>query len=216
LKQFYTDPLERMVSIFTKPVTPPRTVPPLPPRMHAEQNTFDNPPPPYTETNGQNTSSSPFFYLTMSVTELKTFLKERGVEFGDVLDKETLYRRTWDTHCDCMTIVELNAFLTERNISTVGCRDVNSRRQKAKDAFETPARPSRPPASSDTSSIRFRKDDAVVLNGLNRAEMNERMGTVISVDHAEGKALVRVEVLDRTFKIKFENLRMQGEIEELE
>jgi hypothetical protein len=66
------------------------------------------------------------------------------------------------------------------------------------------------------SSVRFRKDDAVVLIGLNRGEMNGKTATVISVDHGEGKALVRVEVLDRTFKIKLENLMMQGELEELE
>ena len=152
----------------------------------------------------------------MSVTDLRAFLAERGVEFDDVLDKETLCRRAWDTHCDCMTIAELNTFLSDRNISTVGCRDVNSRRQKAKSAFEPPARPSRPPASSDTAAIRFRKDDTVVLTGLNRGEMNGKTATVISVDHAEGKALVRLEVLDKTFKIKLENLKMQEEVEELE
>jgi hypothetical protein len=189
----------------TSPAT--RNVPshnnPPPPRRQAN-------PPPYTET------SSPFFYHTMSVTELRTFLTERGVEFGDVLDKETLCRRAWDTYCDCMTMVELNRFLSDNNISTVGCRDVNSRRQKAKDAFESPTRPSRPPASSDTSSTRFRKDDTVVLTGLNRGEMNGKTATVISVDHAEGKALVRVEVLDRTFKIKLENLMMQDDLEAVE
>jgi len=152
----------------------------------------------------------------MSVTELKTFLKERGVEFGDVLDKETLCRRAWDTHCDCMTITELNVFLSKQSISTVGCRDVDSRRQKAKAAFEAPTRPSRPPASSDTTTIRFRKDDTVVLTGLNRGEMNGKTATVISVDYAEGKALVRVEVFDRTFKIKLENLKMQEEVEEVD
>ena len=138
------------------------------------------------------------------------------MEFGDVLDKETLCRRAWDTYCDCMSMVELNMFLSDRNISTVGCRDINSRRQRAKDAFESPTRPSRPPASSDTTATRFIKGDTVVLTGLSRAEMNGKTATVISVDHAEGKALVRVEALDRSFKIKLENLKMEDDLEAVE
>jgi hypothetical protein len=189
----------------TKPATrspPPRKAP----------TTFHSPPP-YAESMD---SSSPFFYNSMSVTELRTFLSERGVDFGDVLDKETLCRRAWDAYCDCMTMVELNTFLSDRKISTFGCRDINSRRQKAKDAFEPPTRPSRPPASSDTSAIRFRKDDTVVLTGLNRGGMNGKTATVISVDRAEGKALVRVESLGQTFKIKLENLKMEDDLEAVE
>jgi len=186
-----------------------------PPRMPTEKPTSQNPPP-YMES---NPSSSSFFYSSMSVTDLRAYLTERGVEFGDVLDKETLCRRAWDTYCDCMSIVELNTFLSNKNISTVGCRDINSRRQRAKDAFEPPTRPSRPPASSNTSATRFRKDDTVVLTGLSRAEMNGKTATVISVDQAEGKALVKVEAMDRTFKIKLENLKMEEDqeaVEELE
>lgn len=200
----------------TRPLT--RNAPPIPPRNappNTKQEALHNPPPPYTESNEQN-NSSPFFYNNMSVTELKTFLTERGVEFGDILDKETLCRRTWETFCDCMTIVELNTFLSDRNISTVGCKDINSRRQKAKDAFEPPTRPSMPPASSDTSAIRFLKDDTVVLTDLKRGDMNGLTATVISVDHAEGKALVRVEMMDKTFKIKLENLKMEDEAEAIE
>jgi hypothetical protein len=130
LKQFYTDPLERIASSKATRSVPSRNPPP---RTRTEQTTpHDPPPPPYTETNGQNTHSTTFFYLTMSVTQLKAFLKGRGVEFGDVFDKESLCRRAWETHCDCMTIVELNSFLSDRNISTVGCRDINSRRQRLK------------------------------------------------------------------------------------
>jgi len=56
----------------------------------------------------------------------------------------------------------------------------------------------------------------VVLTGLHRDDINGKTATVISVDHAEGKALVKVEVMDRTFKIKVENLKMEevGEVEE--
>ena len=183
--------------------TPSPNPPPLPPRTH-EQSTSNISPPPYAD---MDQKLSSFFYNTMSVTELKTFLRVRDVEFDDIRDKETLCRRAWDTHCDCMTIVELNKFLSDMNVSTAGCRDVGSKRQRAKDTFESPSRPSAPPASFDTSTIRFKKDDTVVLTGLNRAEMNGKMATVISVDHAEGKALVRLDGLDKTFKVKLENLK---------
>jgi hypothetical protein len=153
----------------------------------------------------------------MSTADLKTFLTERGVDFSDVLDHETLCRRAWDTYCDCMTFVELNTFLSGKSISTVGCKDVNSRRQKAKDAFQPPTvtrTSQRPPTSSDTSAIQFRKDDKVVLIGLNRAEMNGRSAMVMSVDQSKGKASVRVEVLDKTFKVKLENLKAQDDDDE--
>jgi len=176
---------------------------------------FSNDPPPYFEGDGGASPQTPFFYNTMSASELKSYLKERGVTYGDILDKETLCRRVWETHCDCMSITELDRFLSGNNISAAGCKDVFSRRQKAKDAFRPPTRPAQPPKSLNTSATRFRKDDSVVLTGLNRAEMNGKKGTVVSVDHAEGKVLVRlVGTSTKTFKIKLENL--QEDVEELE
>lgn len=60
----------------------------------------------------------------------------------------------------------------------------------------------------------------MVLTGLNKAEMNGKKGTVTSVDHAAGKAQVMIEAMDRSFKVKFENLKMaidsEDELEELE
>ena len=106
-----------------------------------------------------------------------------------------------------MSVVELNKFLSDNNISTANCKDVNSRRQRAKDAFVSPERPPVPPASRNTSSHRFTKDDAVVFTGLTRRDMNGMKGTVVSIDHSAGKAVVRVEDMDKTFKIKFENLQ---------
>jgi len=150
----------------------------------------------------------------MSASELKGFLKGHGVAFDDILDKETLCRRAWDTHCDSMGIVELNKFLSENLISTIDCRDVASRRQKAKEVFRPPTRPAPPPASANTSQVRWRKDDNVVLTGLNKAEMNGKRGTVVSVDHALGKVQVRIEEMDRSFKVKFENLQMAAGEEE--
>jgi hypothetical protein len=113
-----------------------------------------------------------------------------------------------------MGMAELNKFLSENFLSTADCRDIASRRQKAKDAFRPPTRPAPPPASANTSEVRWRKDDNVILTGLNRADMNEKRGTVVSVDHALGKVLVRVEEMDRTFKVKFENLQMAAREEE--
>lgn len=163
------------------------------------------------------TSDSPFFYNSMTIAELRAYLKEHQVNFGDVFDKETLCRRAWDTYCDCMSVVELNKFLSDNNISTANCKDVNSRRQRAKDAFVSPERPPVPPASRNTSSHRFRKDDVVVFTGLTRQDMNGKKGTVVSVDHPAGKAVIRVEDMDKTFKIKFENLQKPDEEwEELE
>ena len=193
------------------------------------QSEFSNEPPPYSQGDGRASPTSPpyfqgdgrasppptpFFYNTMSAFELKSYLKERGVTYGDTLDKETLCRRVWETHCDCMSVTELDTFLSGNNISAAGCKDVFSRRQKAKDAFRPPTRPAQPPKSLNTSATRFRKDDIVVLTGLNRAEMNGKKGTVVSVDHAEGKVLIQMAGTSKTFKIKLENL--QEDVEELE
>ena len=176
----------------------------------------DHPPPRYSEKPTTTPSSSPFFYDTMSVSELKNFLNDHGATFDDILDKETLCRRVWDTYCESMGIVELNKFLSENSISTADCRDVQSRRQKAKGMFRPPKRPAAPPASANTSRVRWRKDDTVILKGLNRAEMNGKRGTVVSVDNVLGKVQVRIEDMDKLFKVKFENLQMAEEDEELD
>ncbi|KAH6907625.1 hypothetical protein BKA70DRAFT_1563097 [Coprinopsis sp. MPI-PUGE-AT-0042] len=88
-------------------------------------------------------AASKFFYQSMSIAELKAFLiiNERDVDGGDILDKETLCKRVWETHCDCMSVSELNTFLSSSNIPTTGCRSVSDRRDKSKAAFEPPARP---------------------------------------------------------------------------
>jgi hypothetical protein len=154
----------------------------------------------------------------MSLPELKKFLNDHGASFGDILDKETLCRRVWDTYCDSMGIVELNKFLSDNSISTANCKDVPSRRQKAKDMFRPPKRPAPPPpASVDTSQVRWRKDDTAILIGLTRTDMNGKKGTVVSVDHALRKVQVRIDDMDsKLFKVKFENLQMYEEDEELE
>ena len=76
--------------------------------------------------------SSPFFYHTMSTPELKAYLTDRGVEFSDVVDNKTLCRRVWDTHCDCMTLIELNTFCRTGTSaqSLVGMSTAGGRRLK--------------------------------------------------------------------------------------
>ena len=196
--------------------------PPAPPKPSPPINTANNPPP-YSEKPHATTTttkpSSPFFYDTMSLSELKKYLNDHGATFGDILDKETLCRRVWDTYCESMGSVELNKFLIENLISTADCRDVSSRRQKAKDMFRPPNRPAPPPAStSDRSQVRWRKDDTGILVGLERAEMNGKKVTVVSVDHALGKVQIRVEGMDKMFKVKSEHLQIfiEEEDEELE
>ena len=174
-----------------------------------------NPPPRYSEKlTTTQPSSSPFFYDTMSTSDLKSFLNYRGASFDDILDKETLCRRVWDTYCESMGITELNKLLSENSISTADCRGVQSLRQKAKGMFRPPKRPAAPPASANTSQLRWRKDDAVILKGLNRTEMNGKRGTVVSVDNELGKVQVRIDDMDKSFKVKFENLQMAIDDEE--
>ena len=150
----------------------------------------------------------------MSASELKQFLNDHGATFNDIQDKETLCRRVWDTYCESMGIIELNTFLSENSILTADCRDIESRRQKAKGMFRPPKRPAPPLASANTSQVRWREDDNVILKGLNRAEMNGKRGTVVLVDNALGRVQVRIEGMDKSFKIKFENLQMATDEEE--
>ncbi|KIJ42084.1 hypothetical protein M422DRAFT_31475 [Sphaerobolus stellatus SS14] len=164
------------------------------------------PPPPYPGSSAQG--SSTHFYKNMSATELKDYLKQRGVSFGDILDKETLCRRVWDTHCDYMTVMEVNTFLSENNISIADCRDIQSRREKAKSTFDA-SRPAPSPSPAPTSSklkSGFRKNDRVKLTGLSRADMNGKYATVVQEDCGNGRAEVRIEEMEKNFKVKFDNI----------
>jgi len=115
-------------------------------------------------------------------------------------------------HCD---LVELNKFLSENLISMADCRDVQSRQQKVKGMFHPPKRPMAPSTLANMSQVRWRKDDTVILKGLNQAEMNGKKGTVVLVDNVLGKVQVRIEDMDKLFKVKFENVQMAEEDEEL-
>ena len=205
------------------PYTPPSPIskPPIPPRTTPSFPTTK-------PTAKPAATGGTYFYQNMSPAELKSYLSERGVSFDDILDKETLCRRVWDTHCDCMTIPELNQFFTDNSISTADCRDIASKRSRAKSAFRPPVRPAPPtpaPAPAvpkDAGSGRatgdgpFRKDDAVILHGLTRADMNGKKGTIVLIDREASKATVKVPDLDRSFKVKFENIKFDDDDEELE
>jgi hypothetical protein len=99
-----------------------------------------------------------------------------------------------------MSINELNAFLMENNISTSGCRDIISRRQKAKEAFQI-TQPSAP-----KQGPRIQKNDVVTLTKLSRSEMNGKRAKIVQPDCGGGRAEVYLEESGETFKIKLENL----------
>ena len=165
----------------------------------------DVPPPPYAPT----VEPPSLFYQHLSISELKDYLRERDVSFGDILDRETLCRRVWETHCDCMGISELNTFLTENGISTADCRDIMGRRQKAKDTFEA-VRPQAPTSQSHHESPLdkplVKEKDRVELFGLNKIDMNGRKGEVLGVDMVAGRAEVMLDGMGKSFKVKFANL----------
>ncbi|KDR76199.1 hypothetical protein GALMADRAFT_210854 [Galerina marginata CBS 339.88] len=191
------------------PAPPPRAVPP--PRQRspapATRTAAPAPPPnPPSYATAMSHTATPDFYNTMKVTELKDFLKEHGVAYEDILDKETLCRRAWEAHCDSMSVSELNIYLANNNISTHDCRDIASRRDKAKQAFQSTPPPPPPTSSRKEDPAQFRDGDIVMLTGLSRAEMNGKQATVVQADCGGGRAEVNVEDLGRTFKVKHENL----------
>lgn len=168
----------------------PRAVPPVR-RPHTPAAPPREDPPPYNATSSDR--ASPSLYRNMTVSELKQYLRQYDVSYGDILDTETLSRRAWETHCDCMTLPELNRFLTENDISTSDCRDVTSRRQKAKDAF----RAERP---------RLQEHDVVILTKLSRLELNGERAVVVDAHCGGGRAEVLIEESGTRIKVKFENL----------
>jgi len=156
-------------------------------------------PPPYVASTG-----SPYFYHDMSILELKEYLKEHGVVYNDIFDRETLCRSVWEAHCDCMSMSELAMFLSENHISTADCRDIASRRQKAKDAYQN----GQPPVSSAPT---LKSNDVVTLKGLTSTEMNGKWGIVIQPDCGEGRAEVWIEEMGKVVKVKFENIAVASD-----
>ncbi|KAF8910634.1 hypothetical protein CPB84DRAFT_1812732 [Gymnopilus junonius] len=158
----------------------------LPPR-NTQLNRTPAPPPPSANPPSyvsaiSHTASSPAFYNSMKVSELKEYLRDNG---------ETLCRRAWK----------------HTNISTVDCRDIASRRDKAKQAFQSTQHAAPEPSDRKVDApSQLQVNDIVVLTGLSRAEMNGKRATVLQAECGGGRAEVHVEELGRTFKVKIENL----------
>ena len=83
---------------------------------------------------------------------------------------------------------------------------------------------SSPPFSSSTpaaeskveAKVPFTKDDMVVLKGVKKGDMNGKEATVLSVDVAAQKVLVQVVGMEKTFKVKWANVEVVEELEDLE
>jgi hypothetical protein len=187
-----------------------RLSPRIPPRPLQAAIPPSSTPPSYASA----TTTSPYFYHDMTVSELKKYLRERGVVCTDILDRVTLCQRVWEAHCDCMSMDELTRFLTENNISSSDCRDIASRRQKAKETFQAD-RSMAPKYTQDRPMatkhdvppiLRIQEHDVVTLTGLNRAEMNDKRATVIHPDCGGGRAEVRLEESGKVVKVKLENI----------
>ena len=95
-----------------------------------------------------------------------------------------------------MTMTELGTFLSENRISTTDCRDVGSRRQRAKEAF--PGSATRGVCVIPCAAAR-----CGALQGLTRAEMNGKRAKVIQPDCGGGRAEVRLEESGKLVKVKF-------------
>jgi Zinc finger, ZZ type len=190
---------------FFKVDYPGSALTPLAPRAASTFNVFQTPqsrtqgsPRPRS---GNDHSLSGFFYLGMSIPDLKSYLQTNGVQSGDILDKETLQHRVWDTHCDSIGVLEVNSLSTENGVSLASCRDIATRREKAKDLFRSEARP--PPPLPTT---RFRENDRVLLTGLSRADMNGKTAIVLVRDCGGGRSEIQIEGIAKPFKVKFENM----------
>jgi hypothetical protein len=147
----------------------------------------------------------------MTTAELKGYLSERDVEYSDDLDRESLCRQVWEAHCDCMSLTELVAILSENQISTAGCRDIASRRQRARESFQAQRPATQTPTTVPTPAVvvpGVREHDVATLTGLNRAEMNGIKVIVVQPDGGGGRAEVRLES-GKMFRVKWENLAVE-------
>ena len=213
-KTCYTSNLHDLSHAFTQidrpgsspvklaPRARPKPTPAPPPALRR------GPPPPPMPQSGplptyiNTTAAPPYFYHDMTVHELKEYLRERGVIYSDILDRETLCRRVWEAHSDCMTMTELGTFLSENRISTTDCRDVGSRRQRAKEAFQIGPR-------GASASSRVQLHDVMTLQGLTRAEMNGKRAKVIQPDCGGGRAEVRLKNQASWSRSSSRTLRLQ-------
>jgi len=69
---------------------------------------------------------------------------------------------------------------------------------------------------SAKAKVPFTKDDMVVLKGLTKGEMNGKEATVLSVDVAAQKVQIQIVGMEKTFKVKWENVELVGDLEDVE
>jgi len=62
----------------------------------------------------------------------------------------------------------------------------------------------------------FTKGDVVILKGLARADMDGQEATVLNIDVANQKAQIRINGIDKTFKVKWVNIEPAEDLEGLE
>ena len=62
----------------------------------------------------------------------------------------------------------------------------------------------------------FAKGDLVTLKGLARTDMDGKEATVLNIDMADQKAQIRIDGMEKAFKVKWANIEPAEELEELE
>jgi len=66
------------------------------------------------------------------------------------------------------------------------------------------------------AKVPFAKDDMVVLKRLTKGDMNGKEAMVLSVDVAAQKVLVQVVGMEKAFKVKWANVEIVEELEDME
>lgn len=147
-----------------------------------------------------------FFYLQMAPSELKTYLRTNGVSYDDCFEKGDLQRRAWECYCDLMSGPEVVACMQQKGIDPSSSRDIGSRRQRLKQAFQSAERPKEPKPA-------FKIHQRVMLQGLRRADMNGRYGYIREpATSSPDRAMVQIDGVGTPMLVKYENLSLQCDV----
>lgn len=146
-----------------------------------------------------------FFYLNMSVGQLKRYLHENGVTHNDCFELDDIRRRAWECYCDNMSGSELVAFMAKNDINGSGCRNISARRERLKAAFRAAERPKAPIAS-------FKVGQSVVLHGLKRADMNGKQGIILDPNPTPERAKIQIDNVRNPMLVKYENLLLDSDL----
>lgn len=146
-----------------------------------------------------------FFYKTMTVAQCKGYLREQGVGSGGASEMDELRRLVWETHCDCVSAIELKNLIADCGISDAGCNGIAARRECAKRSYEKASRPAEPIAYERV----FCPGKQVSLTALNAAHMNGKTGLIVPTNPpVPGRSTVRLDDDQKEYKIKFENMTL--------